>query len=146
VADDLIGAVVEYANAHPSLTDAAAFGSASWLWLGLAPQTQELPYGTITADSATPAYYSPDDGGLAGSLDAITFILSVYSTSRTNCRRLTDLVKATITDAPLAFTGGTLLVLRPGSVAVNLDPDLGPSGEDVWAGVIQFEATVDSTL
>jgi hypothetical protein len=55
-------------------------------------------------------------------------------------------VKATITDAPLGFTGGTLLVLRPGSVAVNLDPDLGPSGEDVWAGVIQFEATVDSTL
>jgi hypothetical protein len=131
VADDLIGAVVDLANAHPSLTGATAFGSSSWLWLGLAPQTQELPYGTITAHSATPAYSSPDDDGMAGSLDAVTFILSVYSTSRENCRR---------------FTGGTLLVLRPGSVAVNLDPDLGPSGEDVWAGVIQFEATVDTTL
>jgi hypothetical protein len=146
VADDLIGAVVEYANAHPSLTDATAFGSASWLWLGLAPQTQEMPHGTITSESTDPNYYSPDEGGAAGSLADVTFALSIYSTSRTNCRRLTDLVKATITDAPLGFTGGTLLVLRPGSVAIDLDPDLGPSGEDVWAGVIQFEATVDSTL
>jgi hypothetical protein len=144
VADDLIGAVVEFANSHPNLTDASAFGSTLWLWLGLAPQTQELPYGTITGSSVDPSYYSPDDGGLVGSMDGTTFNLNIYSTTRANCLRLVTLAQSTLWEAPLNFAGGTQLSLRPGPVTINLDPDLGPSGEDVWAGVIQFQATVNT--
>lgn len=144
MAADLVEAVVAFANAHPTLTDSTAFGDTSWLWLGLAPQDQPLPHATLTAESSTPAYHSKDQGGGLGSVTEATFTLSVYSSTRANCRRLADLVRSTLTDAPLVFSGGELLQLRPGATSIDLDPDPGPDGGDVWAASTVFNAIIST--
>lgn len=141
---DLVEAMVEFANAHPALTDSTAFGG-SWLWLGRAPGDTALPYGTITTYTATPTFDSGEAGSNRGSVEAGSLTLAVYSTSRANCGRLAKLVRDTLTDAPLAFSAGSLMHLRPGSFSVDLDPDPGPAGEDVWQAVTTFEFQVDAT-
>lgn len=144
MAADLVEAVVAFANAHPALTDSTAFGTTSWLWLGLAPAETATPHATISGESSTPAYHSRDLGGEPGSVTEATFTLSVYSSTRANCRRLSELVRDTLTDAPLAFSGGDLLQLRPGATAIDLDPDPGPDGGDVWAASTVFNAILST--
>jgi hypothetical protein len=142
--NDVVDAVAAFVNAHPTLTDSTAFGGA-WLWLGRAPDDTAMPYGTVTAYSVTPSHDSGEAGTSHGSIDTGTFQLSIFSTSRANCGRLASLVRSTLSDAPLSFAGGQLMHLRPGPFRIDLDPDPGPDGQDVWQAVVMFDVMIDTT-
>lgn len=142
--NDVVDAVVEFANTSPVLLDSTAFGAA-WLWCGRAPEGTSMPYGTIQTYSVTPTWDSGENGSLVSGVEAGTFNVSVYSTSRANCGRLAKLVRDVLADAPLAFSGGSLMHIRPGAFSLDLDPDPGPSGEDVWQAVLAFDVRIDTT-
>lgn len=141
---DVVDAVAAFANAHPALTDSTAFGGA-WLWHGRAPDETPMPYGTLAGYTFTPSYDSGEAGSDVGSVEEASFTLAVYSGSRANCGRLMKLVRQTLSDAPLAFSGGVLMHLRPGAFSLDLDPDPGPDGSDVWQAVSTFDVRIDAT-
>jgi hypothetical protein len=142
---DHVDAASAFLNAHPILSDSTAFGSSGWLWLGRAPVDTPMPFGVIGDDGTSPTFDSGEAGTTRGVVENGSFTVAIFSTSRANCGTLTRLVRQVLTDAPLAFSAGSLMHMRPTNLSVDLDPDPGPAGEDVWQGIVSFDVMIDTT-
>jgi hypothetical protein len=141
--EDLEEALQAYLRSSAGLI--AAFGKADFFG-DLEPAGTALPYLVFTdSGDETASYQTESDDGSIGVNDYQTLQLTVYAASRAAARRLRRAVEKTLNDAPLLFTQGTLLYFRRAGRLVQKDPDPGPDGLDVWAGILTFAAITERT-
>jgi hypothetical protein len=140
---DLIASLASTLNTAPTL--AAAFGSTGWLWLGRAPAGVAMPYAVLFDTSNEVEYESSGPGGYTPVVERVTGQASIFADDRAEARALSDLFRYELNRATAPITTGDLMHLWVTGHNVELDPDPGPDGSDVWQAVIRFDASINTS-
>jgi hypothetical protein len=141
---DLYEALSDLLSADGTLV--GLFGRDDWFWLDTGPVDDSLPYAVLGDPDGD---ISGEAGNPANETDIGSFRIQVYATTRSSarslCRSVADAIEAADAAGSITFDEGALLYLRrSGSGIDQLDPDPGPSGQDVWSHTIQFRAIVEA--
>lgn len=140
---DLLEAIIAHCDADATIAAALPGG----VFTDVAPLGAALPLAVVTDLGETDDWQSPTADGTVPYDDMGTIQISVFAPAKDTARAGMRVIEASLNDAPLTFTAGTLLYLRRrGRPHTTRDPDLGPDGEDVWMQTLMFESVVSRTL
>ncbi len=102
------------------------------LWLDRAPNGTEFPFATYSVASDVDEFDTSDTHQRQYQIQ-----FSAYHTGKESARLARKALRAAMLPAaadwvPLEWTGGLEIGRFPGGQTLNLDPDRGPGGVDVW--------------
>lgn len=143
IAGDLVEALVARLSAAM-----VAPGLLSWAGTGRSPGFREaaLPFALIgTLDEE--ADYQEDGSGHAPFDDVGSVPLLVFAGTEAAARALSRAISAALTDAPLVFADGDLLMIRRtarGSPVLDVDPAAG--GKGCWTAHLMFATITAKNL
>jgi hypothetical protein len=133
---DLVDALVSVVQ-----LEMVATGSLTWFGAGKAPPRQALPYAEIEGFDEEPDWQSDNLDGTVPFDDYADIPINIYASTKFAAKQLGRQLARLLTDAPLLFIDGDLLLLRRGSKGTaELDPDPAPGGGDCWQLPILFHA------
>lgn len=121
-------------------------GLVTWVGPGTLPPGFGLPFVAI-GQLAETADYQEDGSGHAPYDDLGEILLMIAASSSSAAKSLSAVVSRVLTDAPLVFSDGTLLLFRRRTRGAPIleDPDA-PVGQRTWIAHLGFESIVSRVL
>ena len=135
----LIDAILQHLRADSAVSTAIPGG----IWGDETPPEESFPYAVIGEPDSQREFQTtanPADGVPCD--DRVTITIAVYATGKAQAKDAAKLVRTSLNDALLTFTGGDLLYLRATSLSVSKDPDKSSGGSDVWSALLSLSAIV----
>lgn len=142
---DLPAAMIGWLRSQPGL--AAAFGddgltlATRKFWGDAAQPSVPLPWAVYSEEAGTTTYMTGDRGNVPY-LDEATIQFVVVAASKQQARQLGDLIAAALTDPPLVFSDGTLMMMRPTNPFFAPVSGIAPDHPTAYARVVSLSTMV----
>jgi len=128
----LLESIAAFWLASPALRAATSDGR---LWLDEAPESIDLPYAVIELVQDLPETWTT-----ANIFNRALVSISLYAaTAAAAASAMRSVIVPAFTLAPLTVGGEPVMHILPESSGVEISPEFGPRGQDVWAASQRFE-------